>query len=157
MSDPSTESRRHFLKGSCQIGMLLAIGAPLATALAACDSADTGGATPTPSEGVTITATTVTLDLAKSGAAPLASAGGFLYLAAARTVLVNVDGTVKAFSSECPHEGNPVSRFESGALVCPTHGSRFDTSGAVLTPPARRGLTAFAVARSGAIVTVTRA
>ncbi len=151
------DSRRHFLKGSCRIGALLAIGAPLATALSACDSADTGGPTPGPDSGVTISGNTITLDLTKSGAAPLAPAGGFLYLSAASTVLVNVGGTVKAFSSECPHEGNAVNRLEGGQLVCPTHDSRFNTStGARVSGPARTGLRMFTVTQTGTTVTVTR-
>ena len=92
-------------------------------------------------------------------AAALAPSGGFLYLAAAKTVIVNIDGmTIKAFSSVCPHEGNPVQSYSGGQLVCPTHGSRFNpTTGAVVTGPARSGLTAYTASRSGNSVTVTKA
>lgn len=154
-SAPTPLSRRSFLHGSCLMGAMLAVGAPLATALSACDSGpgDDGG---TPAGGITIAGNTITLDLTKSGAAPLAAAGGFLHIRQADTVAVNVDGEIRAFSSICPHEGNQVSRFENGRLVCPTHDSRFDTTGRRVSGPAVFGLDAFAVSRSGNTVTITK-
>jgi cytochrome b6-f complex iron-sulfur subunit len=150
-------SRRSFLHGSCLMGAMLAVGAPLATALSACDSGpDDGGGGP-PANGITISGNTVTLDLTKSGAVPLAAAGGFLHIRQANTVAVNVDGTeIRAFSSICPHEGNQVSRFENGRLVCPTHDSRFDTAGRRVSGPAIAGLDAFTVSRTGNTVTITK-
>ena len=108
--------------------------------------------------GVTISGNTITLDLTQSGASALAPSGGFLYLAAAKTVIVNTDGTtIKAFSSVCPHEGNAVQSFMGGQLICPTHNSHFNPStGAVLSGPARSGLTAYTASRSGNTVTVTK-
>ena len=98
--------RRGFLRDTCLLGAMMAVGAPLAAALSACDggSPDDGP----PGDGVTVSGNTITLDLTRPGASALAAAGGFLYVASAETVAVNVDGTtVRAFSSVCPHAGNP--------------------------------------------------
>lgn len=149
-------SRRGFLHGSCLMGAMLAVGAPLATALSACDGGPDDDGTNT-TEGITISGNTVTLDLTKAGAASLAASGGWLYIRAAGTVAVNVDGaTIRAFSSVCPHEGNQVSQFQNGQLVCPTHDSRFNTSGQRVAGPARADLESFTVARSGNTVTITK-
>ncbi len=149
-------SRRGFLKSTCFVGAALAFGVPLATTLSACDAAgDGGGDTPS---GVTISGNTITLDLTQSGASGLAASGGFLYLSAAQTVVVNTDGTtIKAFSSVCPHEGQAVRQYSGGELVCPSHDSHFSpTTGARLSGPARAGLDAFSVTRSGNTVTVSK-
>ena len=147
-------SRRHFLSRTCLLGAALAVGAPLATALAACDTA---GAE-LPPDGVTVSGNTITLDLTRPGVSGLGTAGGFLYVAAADTVIVNVDGSeIRAFSSVCPHEGRPVRRFTGGRLECPSHGSYFDpATGAQLAGPAHAGLQAYAVSRTADVVTVTK-
>lgn len=155
--DPAPLSRRSFLHGSCLMGAMLAVGAPLATALSACDSSPVDGGSDVPTNGVTISGNTITLDLTKAGASALAASGGFLHIRQANTVAVNVDGTeIRAFSSICPHEGNQVSRFENGRLVCPTHDSRFDLTGRRVSGPAIAGLDAFAVSRTGTTVTITK-
>ena len=155
-SDLDGCSRRSFLRTSCLLGSMLAVGVPLATALGACDSAPGDGGTPPSNDGITISGSTITIDTARAGGAALAANGGFLYLASAGTVVVNDGGTIRAFSSECPHEGNAVSQFSGGQFVCPAHGSRFATSGAVVTGPARRGLTPFTATRSGTLITITK-
>ncbi|HYE59266.1 MAG TPA: Rieske (2Fe-2S) protein [Rhodothermales bacterium] len=163
LTAPAPLSRRGFLHGSCLIGAMLVVGAPLATALSACDSGpgedpDPGNGNNTLPAGITISGNTVTLDLTQSGAAPLANVGGFLYIRQANTVAVNIDGTtIRAFSSTCPHEGNQVNQFSSGRLECPTHGSQFNTNGQVVRGPAVTGLTAFTVNRNGTTVTITKA
>ncbi|HEX8385786.1 MAG TPA: Rieske (2Fe-2S) protein [Rubricoccaceae bacterium] len=154
--------RRGFLRDTCLLGAMMAVGAPLAAALSACDGGSPDDGTPDDGGtggGVTVSGNTITLDLTRSGASALAAAGGFLYVASAETVAVNVDGTtVRAFSSVCPHEGNPVSRFSEGELVCPSHDSHFSPStGARLSGPAPEGLQAYTVTRSGDVVTITKA
>ena len=55
-----------------------------------------------------------------------------------------------AYDAICPHAGCTVG-YASGAklIVCPCHGSEFDpTTGAVVSPPAQRGLTPIHVAVS---------
>ena len=55
-----------------------------------------------------------------------------------------------AYDAICPHAGCTVG-YAPGAklIVCPCHGSEFDpTTGAVVSPPASRGLTPIHVAVS---------
>jgi 3-phenylpropionate/trans-cinnamate dioxygenase ferredoxin component len=54
-------------------------------------------------------------------------------------VLVNLNGTYHALEDVCTHDGGPLGEGEldSGQLVCPRHGARFDIlTGAALTLPA---------------------
>lgn len=62
------------------------------------------------------------------------------------------DGSVKAFSRICTHEGCEVSFSQSSqAFLCPCHGAAFDAStGAVLRRPARQPLKSFSVQVDGA-------
>jgi Rieske Fe-S protein len=55
-------------------------------------------------------------------------------------VLVRSGAEVRAFSARCPHLGCRLSRVDAGVLICPCHGSRFDTKGSRLAGPASSGL-----------------
>ena len=62
--------------------------------------------------------------------------------------LFNVEGMIYAIENVCPHRGAPLSEgeCEGTEVVCPWHGARFDMkTGAHLSPPAPRGVTAFKV------------
>ncbi len=62
--------------------------------------------------------------------------------------LFNVNGTFYAIDDTCPHRGGPLSEgeLEGQEVTCPWHGARFNvTTGAHLTPPAPRGVTAYRV------------
>ncbi len=64
----------------------------------------------------------------------------------------NVEGTLFAIDATCPHAGGPLDEgeVEGGKVTCPWHGSVFDLrTGAVETPPARKGVTAYSVRREG--------
>lgn len=50
-----------------------------------------------------------------------------------------------AMSSTCTHQGCEVAPSGNDALVCPCHGSRFDSNGAVLRGPAPSSLIHFEV------------
>ena len=52
-----------------------------------------------------------------------------------------------AFSAVCPHQGSLLrAPDESGAIVCPSHGSQFDMEGALVQGPAETGLTEVGIA-----------
>jgi Rieske Fe-S protein len=51
------------------------------------------------------------------------------------------NGTFKAFSKVCTHQGCDVSKVDGGVIICPCHGSQFSiTSGAPQSGPATRPL-----------------
>jgi len=128
-------------------GFLGAAAAPLVVAaLAACGGGGDGGVGPGPGpgggtpDGVTVSGNVVTVDLDRQPG--LRAANGFLLVGSAKVVVVNVGGTTfRAFTSVCTHQQCDVSQFTNGHLVCPCHGSRFDTSGAVVEAAAGSGLT----------------
>ena len=57
-----------------------------------------------------------------------------------RAIVITGAERLTAFSSTCPHLGCRINRAEGSELVCPCHGSRFNTRGEVLRGPAKRGL-----------------
>lgn len=51
------------------------------------------------------------------------------------------EGTYKAFSSKCTHQGCGVSQIKDGAIICTCHGSEFSVEdGSVLAGPAQDAL-----------------
>jgi thiosulfate dehydrogenase [quinone] large subunit len=63
-------------------------------------------------------------------------------------VIQQTQGKFVAFDAVCPHAGCTVGwSSAAGLIVCPCHGSEFDpSSGAVISPPAPRGLTPIPIA-----------
>ena len=47
---------------------------------------------------------------------------------------------IAAVSTVCPHLGCLVKREQDGQFICPCHGSKFDSTGKVLSGPPPRGL-----------------
>ena len=69
-----------------------------------------------------------------------------------RQIIVSrLDGQFFAVSSQCTHEGQPVSpmNVNSRRLVCPTHGSQYAPDGTVLVGPAGENLTAYDIRFDG--------
>ena len=100
-------------------GMLAACGGGSDTGVAEA-SAVTG---PTPDgQGVVI---------ASLGDVPVG--GGFVNEEVAVVVTQPNDGSIKAFTAVCPHQGCLVSEVVENEIICPCHGSRFSAvDGAVL-------------------------
>ncbi len=73
-----------------------------------------------------------------------------------RVIVVAGENAVAVFSSACPHLGCRINRAEGGELVCPCHGSRFNTRGEVVRGPAARGLQPlkFERDRAGAVLRI---
>ena len=99
---------------------------------------------------------TVTVDnvsgtaLATVGTAALIQAGGNNILVA-RTA----QDTFSAFTAVCTHEQCVVTGFQSGAFVCPCHGSQYNTSGQVQQGPATRALQRFTTQFTNNVLTIT--
>ncbi|MGH7376111.1 MAG: Rieske (2Fe-2S) protein [Candidatus Methylomirabilales bacterium] len=69
-----------------------------------------------------------------------------------RIAVFNVGGRYYAIDDTCPHQGGPLSEgeLEGEVVTCPWHGSSFNaTTGAVLTPPARKGVSRYTVRDTG--------
>jgi len=121
-----------------------------------------GGTTPPPS-GVTFVNNVLSVPL--SGAPNLAASNGFEVFASSiggstpSIIIINLGGNLfKGFSSICTHQNCTVNGFTGTRMLCPCHGSEFDTSGRNVVGPAPSPLkeyaTRFDVAT--AVVTVTK-
>ena len=55
-------------------------------------------------------------------------------------IVVNKDGQTKVFSSHCTHLGCNINKADGDKLICPCHGSAFDTDGNAIKGPAVRPL-----------------
>lgn len=74
-----------------------------------------------------------------------------------RIAVFNVGGRYYAIDDTCPHRGGPLSEgtLQGEVVTCPWHGSKFNvTTGAVLTPPARDGVSRHSVRDSGGELSV---
>lgn len=78
-----------------------------------------------------------TLDKLPPGGGLRASLGGD-----ESTIVVNVDGAVRAFRAVCTHEGCPLGWNAQQHLIrCPCHGGAYDTAGRVVSGPPPAPLT----------------
>ena len=76
--------------------------------------------------------------------------GGVVNDEVAIVVTQPADGSIKAFTAVCPHQGCLVSEVVDNEIICPCHGSRFSAlDGAVLQGPATEGLAAASVVVQG--------
>ena len=69
-----------------------------------------------------------------------------------RIALFNVEGTYYAIGDSCTHRGGPLSEGEvqGTKVTCPWHGADFDLkTGAVLGPPAQKGVPSYKVVVEG--------
>ncbi|CAM3177854.1 Rieske (2Fe-2S) protein [Stackebrandtia soli] len=124
MTPPSGVTRRGAL--------CAAFGASASMLLGACGGGDDGGdAGPTASRNP---------DVAIAAVEEIDIGGGIV---TDDLVVVRPDAeTVRAFLRACPHQGNNVDPPADGTIICPAHGSRFNSAdGALLSGPATTGLT----------------
>jgi ferredoxin-NADP reductase/nitrite reductase/ring-hydroxylating ferredoxin subunit len=69
-----------------------------------------------------------------------------------RIAVFNNGGRFHAIDDACSHQGGPLSEgtLDGKVVTCPWHGARFDvTTGAVVSPPARRSVATYPVRVSG--------
>ncbi len=107
---------------------------------------------------ITNNGNTITIDLADNSVSKLNSSGGWLLIAQANTLVVNVDGqTIRAFTSVCTHQGCSTDwEFSNSLFECTCHGSRYNTSGMVVRGPANQDLKEFETSVSGNELTITK-
>ena len=145
-------------------------------ALAACapDTAATPGTSATPSSSAPAAPSPSPSAAASSAASPSASAtsaapsgpsvaaaevpvGGGVVLADADYVVTQpTEGTFKAFSKKCTHQGCPVSQIVDKEIICNCHGSHFSIEdGSVQSGPADDPLPEAPTTVSGDQVVIT--
>src|SRR5882762_9826935 len=69
-----------------------------------------------------------------------------------KVAVFNVDGTFYAIGDTCTHRGGPLSEgdVQGTRVTCPWHGADFDLkNGAVLGPPAKKGVPSYKVVVEG--------
>ena len=88
--------------------------------------------------------------LASVGSAAMVRAGSANYLVAR----VGQD-TFNAMTAVCTHEACTVERYESGTFTCPCHGSKYNTSGAVVRGPAPASLRRFNTSFANNVLTIS--
>lgn len=90
-----------------------------------------------------------TIDLSSSQYSALNTVGGSA--SANGIIIVRLSTTeFAALSRACTHEGTAINyRQANKDFLCPNHGARFSTSGAVLQGPATRALTKYNTALTG--------
>ncbi len=57
-----------------------------------------------------------------------------------RVILIKENDNIKLLSSKCTHLGCKIDKIENGELVCPCHGSRYDSNGSAIKGPAMKSL-----------------
>jgi cytochrome b6-f complex iron-sulfur subunit len=147
------QSRRTFCVQACRAASCLALG----SLAQACGG---GGTSPSNVPQLSIvngsvsgSAVVVQID----SASPLAAVGGAAQVrSSGGAFLVARTGqdTFTALTSTCTHETCTITGFDSSAYVCPCHGSRFNTSGRVLTGPATSSLRTFTTQFSNNVLTI---
>ena len=77
---------------------------------------------------------------------------------AGKTVAVfNIGGSYHAMDDTCTHKGGPLSEghVEGNVVTCPWHGAKFNvTTGEVVGPPARAGVSSYRCRVNGSDVEV---
>lgn len=95
-----------------------------------------------------------TLDLSQSANSALNSSGGSVI--SHNVIVININGSFKALSDICTHEGCSVGfNKSSNKIICPCHGGAFDLNGSVLGGPPPSSLKQYSVTKSGNILTIT--
>ncbi|MGX1881838.1 Rieske (2Fe-2S) protein [Streptomyces sp. NPDC055287] len=144
-------------KGTSRRTILAAAAAGTAMAAGCGGNGDNGGgeetpASPAPPEptaptGESPTAESPTAEETPGGGQALASTseipvgGGTIFKSEKVVVTQPEEGTFKAFSAICTHQGCTVGSVEDGTINCPCHGSKFRiTDASVANGPARKPL-----------------
>ena len=96
------------------------------------------------------------IDLSVSPFDRLQQPGSWVLHPDINVIMVNFEGTIRAFTSVCTH--SQCSRnwvFGTTQATCTCHGSKFDYEGKLIQGPARQDLERFNVAINGNSLTIT--
>ena len=116
-----------------------------------------GGGNVTQLATVSATASGNQVTVANVSGTALANPGSSALVEAGNTrILVTRSGdSFTALTAICTHEANIINGISSGTFVCPAHGSRFTSNGAVAQGPATRSLQNFPTAFTNNVLTIT--
>jgi Rieske Fe-S protein len=129
-----------------QVSGVLAVGGVLAACGGGAGSEPAGAAAGAASESAGASGEGAAIALV--GDVPVG--GGVVNDEVAIVVTQPSDGSIKAFTAVCPHQGCLVSEVVDNEIICPCHDSRFSAvDGAVLQGPATEGLAAASVVVQG--------
>ena len=117
----------------------------LATAAAACSSADKPATAESTSAAAEPTGTPDTGALATTADVPVGSG----VIVGDMVITQPTTGVFKGFSSVCPHAGCNVNKITDGKIICPCHRSEFNLDGTVAQGPAKQPLESKAVTVQG--------
>ena len=153
------QTRREFCGKVCRGVSLAAVGGALGAMLQSCGSSPSGPSSlhnlPIVSGADAAGAVVVTID----ASSPLAAVGSVALVQSPSSLLLvahTAQDTFNAMSAACTHAACTVSAYDGGqTFVCPCHGSEFDTSGKVVSGPARSALRQLHTQFSGNQLTVT--
>lgn len=140
--------RQEFLRLLGTAGLAVCAGCGLQS----CSSSDS----PSPNKPGGPTGIDFTLDLNEMVNAALLADGGFVYKSGVIVVCINASAQAyTAVSQACTHQGTTIG-FDAanGNFLCPNHGSRFGTSGAVINGPATIPLRKYNTSLSGTLLRV---
>lgn len=94
------------------------------------------------------------IDLTQAPYTKLNTEGQWLLVASQTLLLVNVAGSISAFSSVCTHEDCSTAWSFGSNATCGCHGSVFNSAGSPVKGPAQRPLSRKAAFRDGDILTI---
>lgn len=147
-------NRKEFIKSSGATVLLLSLGVSL-------ESCSSDGEEPTPAPSNTsgnpssgVNTNIVEFSLAQAPFDVLSTDDAWLLHPTREVLLVNVSGTIRAFTSICTHQGCSDEWTFDGSFQCNCHGSRFNTSGQVINGPANAPLKEFSVTVDGDNITI---
>ncbi len=159
------QTRRQFCAQACQMASAAALAGSMGALLPGCGGGGgnsiTGGSLPSDVPALaTLSATAasggVTLNI--DAGSPLSAVGSAaLVQSPSGLLLVAHTGpdTFTAVTATCTHENCTITGFTGQSYVCPCHGSRFSTSGAVQNGPATRSLRSFATRFASNVLTIS--
>ena len=151
------ETRREFCTQACQAASLLALGSVLPGCCSGSPTSSDGG---NASQLPTLSATEANgaVSLTVDASSPLSAVGSAaLVRTQVRSLLVahTAQDAFSALTAICTHQMCTITGFTSDTYVCPCHGSRYDTSGHVLSGPAPSNLQQFATQFANGVLTVS--
>ena len=99
--------------------------------------------------------TSNTIDLTSPDYAALKTVGGFAYKGDI-IIIRSTDTVYLALSKVCTHQScDVIYNKDTKDIPCPCHGSKFTTTGAVVTGPATSPLKKYSVTQNGNILTIS--